>query len=229
MTGIVSDILPFVLAGAFLPTWTLMTIALLETDRPVKNSVAFVGGNAAFRLGLGLAVLYILGEAPVFEVAEPAETPTSVYVFILAGLAFLALALSEFVRRNKPAGAGVALLDRFERLSPITSFAAGVLVVAAPGVQWVYFLGGMDVIIGAEVGVAGALLALLLFVASLQVMLGVPIAIYLAFPKSARARLDALDVWIRRNSRRTSAVILALLGVYLVWRGVSIALAIELI
>jgi hypothetical protein len=229
MGGIVSDILPFVLAGAFLPTWTLMTIALLETDRPVRNSVAFVSGNVVFRLALGLVVLFVLGEAPVFEVSEPAQTPASVWVFVIAGLAFLALAVREFIHRNEPAGAGVALLDRFERLSPVTSFVAGALVVAAPGVQWVYFLGGMDVIIGAEAGVPAALLATLLFVAALQVMLVVPIAIYLAFPKTARARLDFLDQWIRANSRRVSAAILGLLGVYLVWRGVSIAIAIELI
>ena len=226
MGGLISELLPILLAGAFLPTWTLMTLALLETDRPLQNSIAFVGGNIVFRLALGLFVLFVLGEAPAFEVAEPAQAIGSVWVFGLAGLTFLALGIREFARRNEPAGAGATLLDRFERLSPITSFVAGVMVVAAPGVQWVYFMGGMDLVIGAETSSGAALVVLLAFVAALQVMLVVPIAIYLVFPTTARERLDAFGKWIRSNSHRTSAVILGLVGGYLVWRAASIWMAI---
>ena len=45
--------LPFLLAGMVVPSWTKYVILLLATDRPKLNASAFVLGNATFRFLLG--------------------------------------------------------------------------------------------------------------------------------------------------------------------------------
>jgi hypothetical protein len=68
------QLLPFILAGAFLPTWTSHIILFLGTDRPLSTSIAYVLGNVTFRMGLGLFVLFVA------DVAMPQSADNEVVV-----------------------------------------------------------------------------------------------------------------------------------------------------
>ena len=216
-------ILPFALAGLFLPTWTLYVIALLGTDRPLADSIAFVLGNAVFRMGLGIAVLY------GFSISFPAETastsagptPLAAALFGVGGVLAIAIGVREFTNRDRPSVATEAILSRFRRITPWIAFALGFAMVAAPGIQYVYFLGGVGVIEDAGLGAAQSLALLAVFVLLLESMLLTPIVLYAALRSRARPLLDSLQTWIITRGRLVGATILIALGAYFAYRSLE--------
>jgi hypothetical protein len=191
-------LLPLALAGLFLPTWTLYVIALLGTDRPLADSSAFVLGNVVFRAGLGILVLFGVGAVVV-----------------------TAVGVREFLNRDTPSGAAEAVLSRFRRMTPWVAFAFGFAAVAAPGVQYVYFLGGVSIIEEAGLDTAESLALLAAFVLLLQAMLVTPIVLYAILRTRARPALDSMEAWIVTRGRLVGSLILGALGVYLAFRALE--------
>lgn len=212
---ILTALLPFAIAGSILPTWTLVVIALLGTQRPVANASAFVAGNAAFRLLLGLMVLLVipLPESESFRLDSGTYDARLVLAF---GVALFALALWIWSRSGDPrAGEWV---ERAERIRPRTSFVAGAVAVASPGVQYAYLLGGIAAIL--ETGsTAEGVFALVLFVVTLQWMLALPIAIYVLFRERASRILANLKGFLRKRGNQLVAGVLGLAGSYVIVLG----------
>jgi len=216
VTDAVREMLPFLLVGAFLPTWTLIVIVLLGTARPYANSLAFVAGNFAFRVALGTVVLFVLSApsrlVPAFEVSPDVSRWLSVagaVGFAILGVWVLARPRSVCRDETPP------WMQRFERVKPGVSFMASVASVASPGVQWVYFLSAMAVLARTPADAATKVAVLVVFSALLQVMLLAPIALHAIFPERSRALLASLKNWLVRNSNRVAGVILLLLALYL--------------
>lgn len=220
-----SGLLPFVAAGAFLPTWTRDVIILLGTGRPLLNASAYVAGNAAFRLGLGVAVLYGLDVSALTETSGRGSWSSSPWVLGLGAAALLGLASWLATRPPRATDELPKWLQAFERLNPAVSFLLGAAFVAAPGIQYVYFLGGMDAIAGSGVSDGAKLLLLLAFVLSLQVMLVVPIVLYAVAGDRARRPLDSFKRWLGRYGARVGGLILGVFGAYLGWLTVLALLA----
>jgi hypothetical protein len=216
--------LPFALAGAFLPTWTIFVIIFLGTTRPASNAAAFILGNATFRLGLGLFVLFVTPVA-VPELPQGAESSgLTGIVYGVAALLFALMAFGQFRHRNDPPRPMPGWVSSLERMPPIVAFGFGFITVAAPGIQYVYFLGGMSVLAGASLNTPETLVLLVLFVAFLEIMLVVPLGIFLLFRRRAEELLARFKNWIEVNNRATTAVILALLALYFGYRAIAIYL-----
>lgn len=210
-------IMPFVIAGSILPTWTIAVIALLGTTRPVTNGVAFILGNAAFRIVLGLAVLFVvpLPDSESFRLDSGTWDARFVIAF---GLGLFLLAAFLWTRRASDEETG--WIQRAENIRPRTSFIAGAVVTASPGVQYAYLLGGIAVIVESTTTSVGEIVALGLFVLALQWMLALPIAIYLLYPNQSARILFRLKRWLNAYGQRLVASILGVAGVYLVISGI---------
>jgi hypothetical protein len=221
MTEAIAAVLPFVAAGAFLPTWTVYVILLLGTRRPLANALGFVGGNAVFRLGLGLFVLYVLGTIPGIPQASDTPTRGAAIGYGVGAAVVLVLGVLSLRKPDDPERPEPGWMRRFERMSPAVSFGLGLAAVASPGIQWVYFLGGMNEIVARTAGAGSELVLLALFVFALQLMLLAPVAVYVAAPARASATLGAMKYWINGHTNRLSGVILLLVAVYLATRAWS--------
>lgn len=208
-------IAPFAVAGSILPTWTLVVIALLGTERPVANASAFIAGNAAFRFALGLAVLFVvpLPESESFRLDSGTYDARLVIAF---GVALLSLAIWVWSRSHDPrAGEWV---ERAERIRPRTAFIAGAIAVASPGVQYAYLLGGIAAIL--ETGtLTEGVVSLTLFVLALQWMLALPIVIYATFRERAERVLAKMKGFLRRRGNQLVATVLGLAGAYVLLLG----------
>jgi len=210
-------IAPFVVAGSILPTWTILVIALLGTGRPVVNSTAFILGNAAFRMLLGLAVLFVV-PLPDSESFRLDSGVWDARVVIALGLALLALAAWLWTRR--PAREGKNWVEKAENIRPRTAFLAGAAVTASPGVQYAYLLGGIAVILETTSSGPGEVVALTIFVLALQWMLALPIAIYLLFPQQSARILQRMKVWLGAYGQRLVAAVLGVAGGYVTVSGI---------
>jgi len=216
--------LPFALAGAFLPTWTLFVIIFLGTSRPVANAVAFILGNATFRLALGLIVLYATPVAiPRFPTGNGSSGLTGT-LYLAGAIGLAILAFLQFRRRNDPPKPLPGWVAGLERMGPLVSFFFGIITVASPGIQYVYFLGGISELAGAGLSTPQALIALVLFVAFLEIMLLVPLAVFLLFRTRAEELLARLKSWLESNSAATTSVILGLLSLYFAYRAITLHL-----
>ena len=63
MTKTIAQLMPFIVAGAFVPTWTSYVIILLGTERPIGNAGGYVAGNATWRLLLGFVAIFVTSVA----------------------------------------------------------------------------------------------------------------------------------------------------------------------
>jgi hypothetical protein len=206
-------LLPFVIAGAFLPTWTSYVILLLGTDRPIVNASAYVAGNATWRMLLGFVAIFVVSLAAP-ETQEQGIVLPPWFAWSLAGILF---AMGIWLVMRKPAAAAGGdstprWLKAFRRLPPWAVFGYAVYNCALPGVQWVYFLGGTAVIASSGYGWELQLVMLAVFVALLQIMLVTPIVIYARRRDRAKASFERLELWLARHATTVFGAILIMIA-----------------
>ena len=213
--------LPFLLAGMVVPSWTKYVILLLATDRPKATAGAFVFGNATFRLILGFAALYVFQINYVEEQTSNPPGGDSAWL-IVPGLLLIGLAVYLF--RRKPAEETDELpgwLTKFSSINPWVAFAGGFIMVALPGVQYVYFLGGVGVIAKSGLGVVTAFLLLLAFIFCLELMLLAPIVVFAATGKRGEEMMQKAKVWIGRHESQVIGVVIFFFGGFLLFLGIQ--------
>jgi hypothetical protein len=212
----IGKLIPIVVAGSFLPTWTRDTILLLGTGTPPWNSVAFVAGNASCRLAIGLVALFAVDSDRLSRLAAN-QSQSNPWVLAGAALVFFALALFTLRQSGSAAKADPdsvpGWMRALERFPWYAAFGLGFLFMLMPGIQYVYFLAGMAVIASAGLGPIAEIGLLVLFVGALEVMLLTPLAIYAIHPRTSRALLERLKVWIGRNGQVVGAVVLTVIGI----------------
>ncbi len=211
-----AEMMPFAVAGAFLPTWTLVVVVLLGTRRPRQNALAFILGNATFRATLGIAVLFGFEELAAEGIADP-TIPRDPWLITASAALLLGLAVLAWSRPDQPSRSNPRWMSTLERTRPAAAFGLGVLLVAAPGAQYVYFLAGMGILASSGLSTQPKLVLLALFVVSLQLMLTVPLFVHAAFPNRATRLLESLKRWVESKGRLVGTLILTLAGVYAAW------------
>ena len=215
-----AQLIPWIVAGAFLPTWTSYVILLLGTDRPIMTSSAYVLGNATWRLLLGFTTLFIVSAAA----PETQETGIVMPVTFAWILAALLIGMGFWLVIRKPKTDGVQSeeelpkwLRTLKRLPPWAAFGYAVYNCALPGAQWVYFLGGTAVIAASGLPAPEQFVLLVVFVALLETMLVTPIVIYYRRREKAKSTFDKLDVWLGKHASTVFGGILIMIGALFVF------------
>lgn len=214
MITTLARLLPIALAGAFLPTWTRDTILLLGTGKPPWNSVAFVAGNAASRIAVGLTALFVLNVEVIAQFATR-EGHVDPRLLAIGGAAFIALAVVTFARHPRTESdpeSEPGWLAALGRVPWYAAFGLGFGFVLLPGVQYVYFASGLTLIASAGLGPLEEVGALAVFVIILEGMLLAPLAMYAVRPQTSKAALGRFRDWIGRNSRVVGGAILGVIG-----------------
>jgi hypothetical protein len=217
--------LPFLLAGMVVPSWTKYVILLLATDRPKLNASAFVLGNATFRFLLGFVSLYVFQINYVEEQTSNPPGGESVWLLV-PGLLLVGLAVYLFRRRpEQDTDELPGWLTKFSSINPWVAFAGGFIMVALPGVQYVYFLGGVGAIAKSSLDAAASLLLLLAFVFCLELMLMAPIVFFAAAGRRGEAWMHQAKVWIGRHESQVIGVVIFFFGAFLLVLGIRSAMA----
>jgi hypothetical protein len=208
----VLQIIPFMIAGAFVPTWTSRVIILLATGKPTANGLAFVAGNFTYRLLLGLVVLHVADITVLEQLTRGGSTqPKTMFIaaFLLFSLAFWLWRQSAGQSDELP-----GWMKALERVHPAMSLAYGAFLVALPGVQYVYFIGALGVLFTQINGLAVQVVGLLIYCMFVQLMLLAPIVAFARYHDAAQPKLDAMKEWLTRHGNQVTAGLLCLFGVY---------------
>jgi hypothetical protein len=222
-----ASLLPIAIAGAVVPTWTAHVVLLLGTARPVLNASLYVLGITIARLAIGLIVILFTGTAAFESMTQAAQSGRgAVPSAWVAGFGALLLATGVLLILRKPKPAEGSELPKWMRtlegFPPWAAFTWGFVNFLLPGVQYIYFLGGMAIIVAPGMSQTAEIAWTLFFVGFLDLMLITPIVLFASMHERIRPGLDRTKSWLGRNGARLAGGILAFFGVYLLLRGLGV-------
>jgi hypothetical protein len=212
------EILLLAVASAFWPTLILVVVVALRLEHPIRILVFFVAGALLTTISIGLAIVFALDDTTV---ASGSNRSISAGIYLVVGaLSLLAGAAlwrsAGRPRKPKPPKTRPSLAERsVERGAPV-AFAAGVVLNIIPGTF--PFVALVD-IAKLDVADAAKVAAVIVFYVIMLSFAEVPIVAYLVAPERTIAATNAFNDWLARNGRRVAAGVLAVVGAYLVVRG----------
>ena len=215
----IAEIVVLALASMIWPALIAVVVVALASPAPAKLLSFFVAGSLITTIGIGLVVVFVLRGSSLFAGSKPTFGPV---VDLVAGCAAL-LAASIVERRTKrdhrhPSKPSLPTwMERaLSRGAPL-AFLVGIVLNVFPGVF--PFVAMKDI---AELDYAPA--ASVALVAGFYLIMfmpaEIPLASYAVAPARTSAAVDRFNAWLAQNTRRIAALILALIGIYLIVRGI---------
>lgn len=215
MWSVLSQLLAPAMVVAISPFSIIVAIfVVLHTDRPRTNGVALLAGRVLALAAVTAAFL----QAP--RLISGLNRPISPRVLIAVGGILFVIGVWVWLRRDRMTDEPL-WLARFSRLTPVGAAAIGMfLVVGNPKMLAATAAAGL--LIGtAGVGVAGASGAVVYYSAVASSTVAIPVLAYMAVGARADDQLTRLKEWLHRRSGHVSAVILAAVGITLLFMGIS--------
>jgi hypothetical protein len=214
------EILLLAVASAFWPLLILVVVVALRLEHPTRILAFFVAGGLLTTITIGIAIVHALQGT---SVATGSSHSLSAGVYLTAGtLSLLAAAVlyrsSRRPRREKPASSKPSLAERSVEHGAAVAFAAGVILNVVPGTF--PFVAMVDIAqLDQPESVKAA--AVVLFYLVMFAFAEVPIVAYLFAPERTITATTRFNDWLARNGRLVAAIALAVVGAYLIVRGVA--------
>jgi hypothetical protein len=218
----VADLIPLALAAAVYPPLLAGIIILLARDKPVAMLAAFMAGGMLVSLVLGLLIVFVLGD----WLSSRTQNSTSPIVDIVIGVLSLvgAFVLHQrirerergVVRAKKPKDGPSRTSQMLNEGTPWAAFAAG-LIVCLPGI---WYLDALKDIAQSNPSTAGVIVEILVFIVIMFVLAELPLIGYVVAPEATQRRVTSFQAWMSRNGRAVGMWAAALIGAYLLIKGI---------
>jgi hypothetical protein len=216
MSTLLVQLIPLAVLIAIEPVCVLASFVMQATDRPVADSLAYLGALVGVMLGYGAVVLFVFQHHAISAGTQTDDIVQALWLFI--GLGFLTAFVVLLARR--PRTGASAAEPRWTRLvtrmGPLGAAGAGVLLV-----NWEMETPALTVILKSRVPTAEALLALVLFVAVAVSTSVAPFVVYLAAPGRVVEQLDRGKAWLGRHERVIVLVLFLVVGAAFTYLGGS--------
>jgi len=191
----------------------------LRLDRPVRILVAFLAGGLLTTITIGILLVRGFENWSFAAGSRPPANPT---LFIALGT--LSLVAAYFVSRARPAKPepkGPSAAERLVARGVPLAFAAGIILNIVPGTF--PFIAMLDIAqLDVETGTQVA--TIVVFYLIMFAFTEIPIVAFLIAPAWTKTATRRVNEWLDRNGRRLVALVLAVVGAYLVVRGLVTAL-----
>ena len=213
------EILLLAVASAFWPTLILVVVVALRLEHPTRILAFFVGAGLLTTITIGVAIVHGLEGT---SLASGSSHSLNAGVYLAVGVLSLlaAAALYWSSRRPRPPrepSEKPSLAERSVEHGATVAFAAGVVLNIIPGTF--PFVAMVD-IAQLDTGSATKFAAVVVFYLVMFAFAEVPIVAYLFAPERTVAAMTRFNEWLTRNGRLAAAIALAVVGAYLVARGV---------
>jgi Ca2+/Na+ antiporter len=225
----VGQVVLLAFASAFWPLLVAATVLMLGAPRPLRLLGGYLVGGLIMTVGLGIVILVVLDQSGALSSSN--RQTTSPVIDIVAGALLLLIVLAmvtgqdrRFRNRRPPRKTkeeakkeGPSWTQRIlSHDSFWLAFGLGI-VLSFPSV---YYLAALKDIEEAH-GVSAAAIGLVLVFAVVQFLIvEIPLVCFLISPERTRARVDATDRWLKTHSRQVGEVVGAVIGIYLLIRGI---------
>ena len=208
MWSLFVQVLPIAVVIALEPICIIAALVMPATERPLANSLAYLGAVIGVMLGYGAAVLLLFQHHAI--AAGGTRTDDIVQLlWLLIGLGFLAAFVVILVRR--PQRSGGRQEPRWTgwvaRMGPLGAAAVGVFLV-----NWEMETPALTVMLKSRVSTAAALTTLVLFTAVAVSTQVVPVGAYLMAPDKVGGGLARAKTWLGRHERVMVLILFGLIG-----------------
>ena len=221
--AIVASVLPLAVAKMVAPTIVPIPIALLTGRHGRAKAAVFTLGWFLGPIVMGNLVILL-----VAAFAVSGEAASTIAHALMLGLGLLCLlmtfqawrlsaSLLPIGRTSDPA----AWSENINRFSVSQSFFSGALLSGSGFKGTALLLSTLAVIAEANLDLARAELALLIFAAIGSLLIGTPIAIAVSFPRRADALLGALRTWLDAHGQAVVFGTLLVLAAWLIGKGLA--------
>ena len=229
------------------PLRIAIAVLLCSRPRPAVNLFMYWLGGIATSMAVGFVALFVLRDFSLMVMRGVASTAESYNVpHIQTTLGVLALLIAAliagrfFARQPVPVAVSAGDLpileseptprSAFARLStrartalqggsPRVAFLGGIWVAPGPPIE----LAGVLAVILASGAAAGAQVAAVILYSLVAFgIVSIPLVCHLAAPEKSQVTMLRVDSWVRARRRPLFAVILAVVGAYLIATGVGI-------
>lgn len=214
------DLIPLAIASAFWPILLAVVLISLRAPHPGRLMASFLVAGLLTTVGIGLAIIYLLQGTSLTSGSDSWFGPgleIAVGVVALAAAYFLRRRYQHAEPRTAPKQAGPNRMERMLAHGAPLAFAAGVLFNIIPGIVPVVALkdiAELDETFAATFGlVLGFYLIMFMFIE-------IPLLGYVFAPDRTASATTRFNDWLDRNGHRLEIGALALIGVYMIARGV---------
>ena len=209
------------IAAAVAPLPVIVAIALVETRRPVADSIAYLVGGLLVYLVLavaGAAVMEKIGE----DLGLRHRVSNTAYGLVTAiGILFLLIAVVTW-RSKRPISIPPRVERMLDSIGVYRAFALG-LVICSPGLKNIALMVAALATIGAQdVTIPQGIVAMGLFLLIALAPPAAPVLTYLALPDDRAKALTAIwKAWIDDHARAIIVVVSTAIGVVLLQDGLA--------
>ena len=222
-----AQLLALAFEAALYPTLLAAVVILLNQPRRVPLLAAYLAGGLTISIGLGCLIVFGL-QGSVKSSNSTLSWSADLAIGGLALIAAVALATRADERmRARRAGKRPPKVKQDDDKEPFSErllakgsvpivFAAA-LAINLPGAA---YLIGLKDIAAARDSTGMAFLQILIFNVIMFALAEIPLAGLLISPDATVARVHRVNAWFAANGRRIAVVLFALLGVFLVVRGI---------
>ena len=222
-----AEVFLLAVASALWPALVAVVVVALRTPRPAPILACFLAGAMLTTVSVGLAIVFSLRHSDIVQGPHPTVDPAvDLAVGSLALLA--AYIVSRPLRRHAPEQDRPttrppdqpAWSERMIARGAGLAFLVGIVLNLFPGLF--PFVALKDI---AELDYsAGATVLLVIgFYAVMFTIVELPLVALLVAPERTASAVEGFNSWLGRNGRRLIAVGLAVIGAYLIVRGVIAA------
>lgn len=223
--GDVLEIIALALMAMFFPALLAVVLVALRTSRPQLLLASFLAGGFLSATTVGLVIVFSLQGASVDSSSSNGLDPL---IYIVLGVLSLIAAWIVHDRKllikkepspaeeERKGGKSDRLERTLDRGAPY-AFIAGLLLCALPGLS--ALVGLKDI---AQLGwSAAATVAMVIgFFLIMFAFIELPLVGFVIAPEQATAKTVAFNSWLDRNANRLATDVLAVLGVFLIVRGI---------
>jgi uncharacterized membrane protein YidH (DUF202 family) len=226
MLDVFIDLLPLILGAILAPIYPIIVLLLLQSERGLRKSIAFVAGAVAVRLVQGL--IFGLAFAPAVDAESAAGIqligPT---LLTIVGILLLTMGVKKWRKGNddEDGDEPPAWMSRLTDISAFKAAGSGALLILLAVKQWVFTLSAISIIEEAQPGTMAGIGLYLLFTLATQILVLPPIIAFAIAPQQSAAPLHAARNWLQRHNRVIVIVVSLVFGAFFLYNGLTGLLA----
>lgn len=215
-----ADLIPLAIASAFWPILLAVVLISLRAPHPGRLMASFLVAGLLTTVTIGLLIIYVLKDASLTTNSDSWFGPG---LEIATGVAALVCAYVLWVRRRdaKPKAApdktGPGRMERMLAHGAPLAFVAGIVFNVVPGVVPLVALKDIAEL---DYAFVETLALVLCFYVIMFMFIEIPLIGYVVAPARTARATTSFNDWLDRNGPRLGIGALALIGVYMIGRGI---------
>mgnify|MGYP001296151888 CR=1 FL=1 len=223
MDSLIVSLLPFIIGGVVEPIQIIVVALLLtgEKQGPLK-AIAFVLGMTLARLAQGILFqLTITGGS-----GDPADASVSLHwikstLLLVLGLLLLITAYKKWIKEPDPDAPPPKWLAMLDGSTPARALLLGAGFILIAVKLWVFTLGALSVIDGAQLEQRETLIVFLGYILLAQSLLIILILFRLILPVRAGRWLGSFSRWLEKYNNQIVMIASLVFGLLFLYQGIT--------